>query len=191
MPDCSRRLVMSVLGVLGIGAVAPRARADDNRTAWDFGFPSLEGGDLPLAQFKGRALLVVNTASFCGYTYQYKALEALHAAQNARGLTVIGVPSTDFYQESTENDRVRQFCDKTFGVKFPMAAISHVRDSKAAPFYAWVRATRNWQPTWNFNKVLIGRDGTIKGLYRATTEPDGPVLTAAIATELAKASSGA
>ena len=115
--------------------------ANKETLAWDFGFPSIEEGRLDFAAFKGRVLLVTNTASFCGYTYQYEGLEKLHKAASPRGLTVIGVPSQDFNQESADNKTVKTFCETTFGVEFPMAGIAHVRGSEAAPFYAWVRET--------------------------------------------------
>ena len=185
MLNLPRRLLLTAASFAAARISGP-AMAAAGQSAWNFGFAALDGGELPFAQFKGRVLLVTNTASFCGYTYQYEGLEKLHATRNAAGLTVIGVPSTDFYQESSDNEKVKQFCDKTFGVKFPMAVISHVRDSKAAPFYVWVRAERDWQPTWNFNKVLVGRDGAIKGTYRATTEPNDPALLSAIDAELAR-----
>lgn len=173
-----------ILGAAIMGGMA--ASPPGGATAWDFTFPSLEGGSLPLAQFKGRVLLVTNTASFCGYTYQYEGLEKLHRDLSPRGLTVVGVPSQDFNQESADNAKVKTFCEATFGVEFPMAAISHVKDREAAPFYGWVRQQKNWQPGWNFNKVLIGRDGAIKGTYGANTEPTSPDLLYAINSELAR-----
>jgi len=176
MTELPRRTML--LGVAAITA-APAAP-----TAWDFSFEAIEEGPLPLAQFRGRVLLVTNTASFCGYTYQYKALEALHAAYEPNGLTVVGVPSQDFNQESDSNGKVKTFCEATFGVKFPMAGLTHVRGPQAHPFYAWVRAQKDWEPSWNFNKVLIGRDGAIAGLFPATEEPDGPKLRRALAVAL-------
>src|SRR5579872_40805 len=125
--------------------------AKDQALAWDFGFPSIDEGRLDLAAFKGRVLLVTNTASFCGYSYQYKGLETLHKAGEARGLTVIGVPSQDFHQESPDNKTVKEFCEVNFAVGFPMAGIVHVRGAQAAPFYAWVREQKRWEPSWNFN----------------------------------------
>jgi len=153
--------------------------------AWDFSFPSIDAGDLDLAAFRGRVLLVTNTASFCGYTYQYEGLEKLHAADEPRGLTVIGVPSRDFNQESADNKTVKAFCETKFGIRFPMAGIVHVRGPAAAPFYAWVREQQHWEPSWNFNKVLIGRNGRIVGTYGSGEEPQGPKLKAAIEAELA------
>jgi glutathione peroxidase len=101
-------------------------------------------------------------------------------------LTVIGVPSQDFNQESTDNKTVKTFCEATFGVEFPMAGITHVRGPQAAPFYVWVREQKHWQPDWNFNKVLIGRDGRIVGTFGSGDEPGGPTLSQAVATALDK-----
>ena len=154
--------------------------------AWDFGFSSIDEGQLDLAGFRGRVLLVANTASFCGYTYQYEGLEKLHRAELPRGLTVIGVPSRDFNQEFADNRTVKAFCEAKFGVEFPMTGIAHVRGPEAAPFYAWVREQSRWEPDWNFNKVLIGRDGRIVGTFGSGDEPQGKRLGQAIEAELAK-----
>jgi glutathione peroxidase len=158
--------------------------------AWDFGFASIDDGRLELGAFRGRVLLVTNTASFCGYTYQYEGLEALHRSAGPRGLAVIGVPSGDFHQESADNTTVKTFCEAKFGVTFPLAGLARVRGPDAVPFYAWVREQRHWEPSWNFNKVLIGRDGRVGGTFGAGDEPQGQRLAAAIEAELAKVSSG-
>ncbi len=158
--------------------------AKDKALAWDFGFPSIDEGKLDLAAFKGRVLLVANTASFCGYTYQYKGLETLHKAASARGLTVIGVPSQDFNQESADNKTVKEFCEANFGVGFPMAGIVHVRGPRAARFYVWVREQKMWEPSWNFNKVLIGRDGRVAGTFGSGDEPNGAKMQQAIEAAL-------
>jgi glutathione peroxidase len=160
--------------------------AGNDQTAWAFSFPSIDGGALNLADFKGRVLLVANTASFCGYTYQYEGLEKLHTAKSPAGLTVIGVPSQDFNQESDDNATVKTFCETRFDIDFPLTAISRVKGAGAAPFYAWVAAQKQWQPAWNFNKVLIGRDGRIAGTFGSSDEPDGPGLSRAIDAELAR-----
>jgi glutathione peroxidase len=160
--------------------------ANKETLAWDFGFPSIDEGRLEFATLRGRVLLVTNTASFCGYTYQYEGLEKLHQAGSPRGLTVIGVPSQDFNQESADNGTVKRFCEATFGVEFPMAGIAHVRGADAAPFYVWVHEQRRWEPNWNFNKVLIGRDGHIAGTFGSGDEPQGTELSQAIEAELAK-----
>jgi glutathione peroxidase len=184
MADPSRRVLFAatMFGMItGRGTMA----AESDKLAWDFSFPAIEGGTLAFATFKGRVLLVTNTASFCGYTYQYEALEKLHAMRSSDGLTVIGVPSQDFNQESGDNKTVKDFCDATFGVEFPMSGLAHVRGPQASPFYAWVASQRHWQPAWNFNKVLISRDGRIAGTFGSSDEPNGPALTQAIDAALA------
>jgi glutathione peroxidase len=176
----TRRTLLALTG--GVFLMA----ADKDQGAFGFSFPSIDGGTLDLAAFKGRVLLVANTASFCGYTYQYEGLEKLHAAKSASGLTVIGVPSQDFNQESADNATVKTFCETRFDIDFPLTAISHVKGAQAAPFYAWVAGQTKWQPAWNFNKVLIGRDGRIAGTFGSGDEPDGPGLSAAIEAALAR-----
>lgn len=185
MTPVARRTVLgATLMGAGLGAARP---ADAAPTAWDFSFPDIEGGTLRLAQFRGRVLLVTNTASFCGFTQQYAGLEKLHRDLSPRGLTVVGVPSGDFGQESGTNGEVKAFCEATFGVEFPMAGITHVRGNDAAPFYAWVRGVRDgWQPGWNFSKVLVGRDGMVKDTYGAVTGPGSAPLLQAIEAELAR-----
>ena len=178
-PAIGRRSVL--LGGVAMATSKPLAAV----TAWDFSFPSIEEGTLALQSYRGRVLLVTNTASFCGYTYQYEQLEKLHRQFAANGLTVVGVPSQDFNQEQASNADVKRFCEGNFGVEFPMAGITHVRGPQAHPFYAWVRARRGWEPAWNFNKVLIGRDGQVQGTFGAEAEPYGAVLQAAIAAQLA------
>ncbi len=160
--------------------------ADTDKIAWTFTFPSIDGGTVDLADFKGRVLLVANTASFCGYTYQYESLKKLHATKSPAGLTVVGVPSRDFNQESSDDATVRTFCQTRFDIDFPMTTVSQVTGPSAAPFYAWVKAQMQWQPIWNFNKVLIGRDGRIAGTFGSGDEPDGAALSRAIDTELAR-----
>jgi glutathione peroxidase len=155
-----------------------------DRVAWNFSFPGIDDRQLNFGAFQGRVLVVANTASFCGYTYQYEGLEKLHRAEAARGLTVIGIPSRDFNQESPDNGSVKAFCETNFGVDFPLSGIAHVRGAQAAPFYAWVRGETGWEPNWNFNKVLIGRDGRVAGTFGSGDEPQGEKLTRAIAVAL-------
>lgn len=151
---------------------------------WQFEMPSIDEGVLRFADYRGKVLLVVNTASYCGYTYQYKQLEALHHDMSAKGFAVIGIPSQDFGQEKDSNAEVKAFCELTYGVEFPMAALSHVRGAEAAPFYRWVKTERQWEPRWNFSKVLIGRDGQIVGTYSSAEEPGKNPLRAAIEAQL-------
>ncbi len=155
-------------------------------TAWDFEFPSIDEGTLRLADFRGKVLLVVNTASYCGFTPQFKQLEAAQRALSPRGFTLVGVPSQDFGQEKGSNGEVKEFCEATFGVDFPMAGISRVTGPQAVPFYQWVRAQRRWEPGWNFAKVLIARNGTIAGTFASGDLPEAGSVKAAIDRELAR-----
>ena len=184
MHDVSRRMVLA--GVAAMTGASRAGAGEAERLAWEFSFPSIDEGTLALGAFRGRVLLVANTASFCGYNYQYEGLEKLNRDLAARGLTVVGVPSQDFNQESNSNAAVKTFCEATFGVEFPMAGLSHVVGPGAAPFYAWVHDTARWEPKWNFNKVLIGRDGRIKGTFGSSDEPGGARLDAAIQAELGR-----
>lgn len=175
----SRRTVLLSLASLFVSG------AGDEKLAWEFSIPAIEGGDLNFAAHKGRVLLVVNTASMCGYTPQYAGLQKLHFTLGAQGLSVIGVPSRDFRQEYADDAAVKTFCDTRFGIDFPMTTVSHVKGPSAVPFYAWVRAQAGWEPSWNFNKVLVGRDGRIKATFGAGDEPLGKKVQAAIAAALA------
>jgi glutathione peroxidase len=177
---------MTRRAVLATAAGALAMAAGPEQVAWDFSFPAIEGGVLDFAAFKGRVLLVANTASFCGYTYQYEGLQKLHAEKSAAGLTIVGVPSRDFNQEAADDVTVKTFCDTRFGIDFPLTTVSHVTGTSAVPFYAWVRAERNWQPAWNFNKVLIARDGRIAGVFGSKDEPAGTLLGGAVDAELAR-----
>ncbi len=181
MTGVSRREFLAAS--MAVGGVSTARAAE--QTAWDFTFTDIDGGKLPLAQYKGNALMVVNTASFCGFTYQYEGLEKLHRLRKSSGFVVIGVPSQDFNQESDSNAKVKAFCEATFGVEFPMAGISKVTGENAEPFYKWVKAERNWEPSWNFNKVIIGRDGHIVACFGSGDEPDGLRVQTAITKALA------
>jgi glutathione peroxidase len=138
-----------------------------------------------LCQYAGKVLLVVNTASFCGFTPQYKGLEALHARYKDRGLVVLGFPSNDFEQEEASNKEIADFCENTYGVKFPMFGASHVRGDKANPFYKQLAQTTGRQPLWNFHKYLIGRDGKVVDNYTSVITPDSAMLVRDIEKQLA------
>ena len=125
-----------------------------------------------LCQYSGKVILVVNTASYCGFTGQYKGLEDLYARQKDRGLVVLGFPSNDFAQESGDNRQIADFCENTFGVKFPMFAKSSVTGAQASPFFRQLAEATGQKPRWNFYKYLIGRDGKIVAAYSSMTGPD-------------------
>ena len=129
-----------------------------------------------LCQYAGKVILAVNTASYCGFTPQYKGLEALQEKYKAEGLVVLGFPSNDFAQEKGSNKEIADFCESTFGVKFPMFAASSVKGDKANPFFKQLIANGATAPKWNFYKYLIGRDGKLIDSYSSMTTPDSRSL---------------
>ncbi len=138
-----------------------------------------------LCQYAGQVVLVVNTASFCGFTQQYGALESLYSQYKDRGLVVLGFPTNDFgRQEPGSNASIADFCENTFGVKFPMFAASSVRGDKANPFFKNLIAQGATPPRWNFYKYLIGRDGQLIDSYSSMTTPDSRSLISAIEKSL-------
>lgn len=139
-----------------------------------------------LCQYAGQVLLVVNTASYCGFTPQYEGLERLHARYRAAGLVVLGFPSNDFAQEKGSNQEIAQFCQNTYGVKFPMFARSAVRGSDANPLFRELAAQSGRAPLWNFHKYLVGRDGQVIADYSSLTKPGDPQLVRAIEQALAR-----
>ena len=139
-----------------------------------------------LCQYTGKVLLVVNTASYCGFTGQYAGLEALYARYRERGLVVLGFPSNDFAQESGNNDQIAEFCENTYGVKFPMFAKSHVAGAQASPFFLELAAQSGQAPRWNFYKYLIGRDGRLVTHFPSLTAPDSKQLQHAVQEQLAR-----
>ncbi|MFN3496661.1 MAG: glutathione peroxidase [Hydrogenophaga sp.] len=131
-----------------------------------------------LCQYAGRVVLVVNTASFCGYTGQYKGLEALYARYQAQGLVVLGFPSNDFgRQEPGSNQAIADFCENTFGVRFPMFSKSTVVGPEAHPLFQQLTQRSGQAPRWNFHKYLIDRTGQTVRSYPSTVEPLNPTLT--------------
>ena len=152
-------------------------------SAYDFSFTSIGGEPMPLSSFKGKAVLVVNTASQCGLTPQYAGLEALWSDYKDKGLIVLGVPSNDFgAQEPGTEDEIKTFCDTRFSVDFPMTSKAVVKGDGAHPFYRWAKAELGeaGEPKWNFHKILIGKDGKLEGGFGSRTEPDDAALTSAI-----------
>ncbi len=138
----------------------------------------------PLCQYTGKVVLVVNTASFCGFTPQYRGLEALDSKYRSRGLVVLGFPSNDFAQEAGSNKEIADFCESTFGVKFPMFAKSSVRGMDANPLFKELAQLSGTTPKWNFYKYLIGRDGTVVESYSSLTSPDDRAFVREIEKQL-------
>ena len=179
----TRRGVLGLLaGLVAFGAGPVRA---DRILPAGLRFASIDGGDLALDSFAGRPILLVNTASRCGYTPQYEGLQALHERFGPAGLVVLAVPSDDFRQELASAEAVKEFCEVTFGLTLPMSDITHVRGRKAHPVYAWLRQAHGVRPRWNFHKVLIGPDGAYRADWDANTPPNAPELITAIQSALA------
>ncbi|HSV71274.1 MAG TPA: glutathione peroxidase [Methylibium sp.] len=133
-----------------------------------------------LCQYAGKVVVVVNTASFCGFTPQYKGLEALHARYQARGLVVLGFPSNDFSQEPGANKEIAAFCESTYGVKFPMFAKTRVKGEAADPLYAELAKRTGKAPGWNFHKYVIDRQGESVRSYATVVSPDSTSFIADI-----------
>jgi glutathione peroxidase len=157
-------------------------------SAYDFSFKSIDGSALPLSKFKGKPVLVVNTASECGYTPQYKELETLWQRYRDRGLVVLGVPCNDFgAQEPGSEAEIKSFCELNFGVDFPLTAKVHVTGTDAHPFYKWAAevAGEAASPRWNFHKYLVGPDGALAAWFPTKMSPTAKDVTAAIEEALA------
>lgn len=151
-----------------------------------FVFDSIDGGTLSLDDWKGQPILVVNTASRCGFTRQYEELQALYDRYRDRGLVVLAVPSNDFRQELATNEEVADFCEVNFALDIPMTTITHVKGAKAHPFFAWLARTEGFTPGWNFNKVLIAPDGSVAGTFGSPVKPLSGQITKRIEAMLAK-----
>lgn len=152
-------------------------------TAHDFSFISIDGKPLPLSQFKGKPVLVVNVASKCGLTPQYEGLVELYHDKQADGLVVLGVPSNQFMgQEPGTNEEIQTFCSMTYGVDFPLTEKVDVKGESAHPFYKWMLGELGAQadPAWNFHKLLVGKDGRAIKAFDPRTEPKSPEIIAAI-----------
>lgn len=161
--------------------------SDTEGDAYQFEFVSLDGDKLPLAAWRGRPVLVVNTASFCGYTPQYRDLEALWRRYRERGLVVLGVPSNDFgEQEPGTAAEIRKFCETNYQVDFPLTEKNRVVGAAAHPFYRWVTAMLGeaGTPRWNFHKYLIGPDGQLAGAWPAQVRPTDAAVTSEIENAL-------
>jgi glutathione peroxidase len=157
-------------------------------TAYAFTFSGLAGGDIRLSDYAGRPLLVVNTASLCGYTPQYAGLQQLWSEFHDRGLMIIGVPSNDFGgQEPGGASEIAETAQHQYGVTFPIAAKAVVTGPTAHPFYKWAADARPKDvPRWNFHKYLIGRDGYIAEAFPSTVDPSDTRVKTAIARALAE-----
>ncbi len=182
MPTRRALLAALLAGSAGPAFGQPAASVPD---AYRFSFPGLEGGEIALSAYRGRPVLVVNTASRCGFTPQYAGLQEVWTRYRERGLVVVGVPSNDFGQELAGAKDIAGFCSREFGVTFPMTAAQSVRGAGSHPFYRWAGVEARGAPRWNFHKYLVGPDGRIAGSFPSEVRPTDPRMIAAIERTLA------
>jgi glutathione peroxidase len=188
-----KELVGLLLGSFAFPALAEpistKGTAMTPITAYAFSFAGLEGDAIRLADYAGKPIMVVNTASLCGYTPQYAGLEQLFTRFHQRGLTIIGVPSNDFGgQEPGGPAEISETANKEYGVTFPLTAKADVKGPNAHPFYKWAAAARPQEtPKWNFHKYLVGSDGYISAVFPTEIEPTDARVVDAVVNELSRA----
>ena len=176
------RLFLAVLAlVLGVTTMT---RASD---FYSFEVPDLNGVTLNFERFKGKAVLVVNVASRCGFTPQYDALQKLYEENKDDGLVILGVPSNDFMQELKTDDDIAAFCRANYGVTFPMTTKLKVRRLPVHPLYRFLKSSNpevTNKVSWNFNKYLVNKEGKVVAHFGSRVRPDSAELVSAIKTEL-------
>lgn len=172
----------SSLGLVLAGLASPGLAAGSKVP--DLSLPNIDGGEHLTHDWAGHPVLLVNTASQCGYTPQYAALQSVHETYADRGLIVMATPSDDFRQELDDAAAVKEFCDVNYGLTLPMTDIIRVTGGNAHPLYRWLKTDYNFQPRWNFNKVLIGKDGTVIDTFSSGVKPDDPAILALIEGQL-------
>ena len=156
-------------------------------SVYEFTLNSIDGAPAPLAAYKGKVLLLVNVASKCGFTPQYKELEAVYKQYRDKGLVIAGFPANNFLsQEPGTNAEIKTFCTRTYNVTFPMYAKISVKGADMAPLYTYLTKATGGDIKWNFTKFLIGRDGTILDRFEPPVKPDDPKVIAAIEKALAQ-----
>ena len=185
----SNKLIKSLALVLWALAISsswaqpttPNAPAAACPTLLNHTFPRLQD-EKPqsLCQYSGKVILVVNTASYCGFTPQYKGLEAIYSQYKDKGFVVLGFPSNDFAQEKSNNQDIADFCENTFGVKFPMFTRTAVTGDSAVPFFKQLAQDPGQRPKWNFYKYLIDRNGNVVEAYGSLSNPSGRAITSQV-----------
>lgn len=187
MPRTALLSIPLALSALFCGAAAQAQTPPACPALLQHTFPRLQDEQpQSLCQYSGKVLLVVNTASYCGFTGQYKGLEDLYARYRDKGLVVLGFPSNDFAQETGSNQQIAAFCENTYGVKFPMFSKSSVKGPEVSPFYRELAQQAGMVPKWNFYKYLLGRDGRVIEGYSSMTAPDSRDLRSAIEQALTR-----
>ncbi len=155
------------------------SHAEYEKIFYDFKINSITGDQIDLKDFKGKPILIVNTASYCGFTKQYNDMQELWEKYRDRGLIVLGVPSNSFNQEKSDNSDVKEFCEVNFNINFPLTEITDVKGDNAHEIYKWAKANygKSAVPKWNFYKILINREGKIEDTYASLTSPTSNKIT--------------
>ena len=155
------------------------SHAEYEKIFYDFKINSITGDQIDLKDFKGKPVLIVNTASYCGFTKQYNDMQELWEKYRDRGLIVLGVPSNSFNQEKSDNYAVKEFCEVNFNINFPLTEITDVKGDNAHEIYKWAKANygKSAVPKWNFYKILINREGKIEDTYASLTSPTSNKIT--------------
>ncbi len=143
-----------------------------SKTLYDFSFTSIDGKKLELKSFKNKVILVVNTASMCGFTKQYEGLEKIYQDYKKKGLVIIGMPSNSFKQEYADEDKVKDFCETKFNITFPMTKIVEVSGEEKHNFYKWMEKQHGVKPKWNFYKFLFSKNGKFIDSFSSLTRPN-------------------
>jgi glutathione peroxidase len=163
-----------------------KGNAQYNQLANDFSFVGLEKKNIDLSNYKDKVILVVNVASKCGFTNQYEGLQNLWSKYKSKGLVVIGVPSDNFRQEPGTNKEIKDFCESTFGINFPITEKISVIGKNAHPFFIWAKDNHGSGavPKWNFHKILIGKNGKVIDTFASITKPSSKKIISAIEKEI-------
>ena len=170
-----KQFLVTISLFLGFAMISPiplQANINNIISMDDFHFESIDGGYINLGDFKGHPILITNTASNCGFTRQYNELQKLHDEFSESGLIVLAIPSQDFFQEFNDNNKVKDFCDTNFSLTLPMTTITKVKGNDAHPLFKWLAEQHNFRPVWNFNKVLLNKDGTFVASFGSFTNPN-------------------
>ena len=158
------------------------ATANYEKKFYDFTIESITGETINLNDYKDKVILVVNTASFCGFTEQYNELQELWDLFKAKGLIVLGVPSNSFNQEKDNNADIKRFCEVNFNINFPLTALTEVKGKNAHELFKWAKENhgKSAEPKWNFHKILINKEGKVEDTFASFTKPMSKKLIKAI-----------
>ena len=154
------------------------ALAEYEKTFYDFEIKSISGENINLKDYENKVFLVVNTASYCGFTKQYADLQKLWDDYKSKGLVVLGIPSNSFNQEKKNDKDIKEFCEVNFNINFPLSTITDVKGDQAHEIYKWAKKNygKSAVPKWNFHKILINKDGKIEDTFTSFTKPTSDKL---------------